>query len=254
MVHNNSTKKNPSINDLRAVCQTPESSQNDSWYGKLFGRRISIYFTKLFLYTPLSGNGITLLWCTIDLIAAYLLLFPNYWNAILASLLLQLAYVLDGTDGEVSRYRKTSSLKGEYLDRLCHNISYPAIISAITLNVFYQTNLNSYLILGLVAVIFFLLSWLVDLEYCKIHSKVKYEARTSINQKIENKYVLFIGQAIFKITGIDAIILLILILSIFNLLNYFIILYSIVLPIRWGGSVVYRIRTLNHDDRFSIRR
>lgn len=241
----NTSKKIPSINDLRAICQTPESSQHDSWYGKFIGRRFSIYFTKLFLYTPLNGNHITLLWCFIELIAASLFLTSNYFNSIVAAVLLHLAFILDGTDGEVSRFRKTSSLKGEYLDRLCHNVSYPAVMSAITISVVTEMPL-SFFVFGFVFVVFFILVWLVDLEFYNIFSKInKKSIKFNINYKL-NKSIFMLGKLIFFISNIDSIIILIFFASLFKILYIVVLLYSIILPARWLGGAILNIKKFDN--------
>ena len=245
----NKKSKIPPLKELRKICQTPESALHDSWYGRNFARRISIYFTKFFLHLHLSGNQVTALWCILEITAGILFCFGNYWFSVIGALLIQLAYILDGTDGEVSRYRKTSSLKGEYFDRLCHNISYPCIFIGISFGVYTNFHTIWAFVFGFSASMFFLLMWLVELERDKIVSKSKKDvementAATFTKQTTGgNSLLKVIGNKIIDPTSIDVILWIVLTGAILNFMYLILILYGVLLPCRWLLQVYYNLK------------
>jgi phosphatidylglycerophosphate synthase len=112
-----------SIAELRAIAQPPAvmgRRNSEHWAGALYLRRLSIYVTRLLLPTGVSANGVTWLMIVVGWGAAASLLWPSWWGALIAMLLLQLQILLDCSDGEVARVRGTSSPVGVYLDRIGH--------------------------------------------------------------------------------------------------------------------------------------
>jgi len=72
------------------------------------------------LRTPISANGVTWLMVLSGVAAALALLIPGIVGAVLAVFLVQLQMLWDCCDGEVARWRGTSSPKGVYIDRVGH--------------------------------------------------------------------------------------------------------------------------------------
>lgn len=114
----------PSIAELRDITQ-PASVRGrrtaEHWTGDLYMRRFSPYVTRLLLPTGISANGVT--WLMIAsgwLAAAALVLVPSFLGALLAVLLTQLQMMWDACDGEVARWRGTSSPLGIFLDKVGH--------------------------------------------------------------------------------------------------------------------------------------
>jgi len=124
--------KIPSIKELRKICQ----SAPDTWYSRTLVRPVSIYITKVLLYTPISANQVTILGLLFGIAAGTLFIFGNYWYSIIGALLLHLTIVLDDVDGEVAHYRGTSSLRGGYLDDANHFITNPYIFVGIAFGVY----------------------------------------------------------------------------------------------------------------------
>ena len=244
-------KKIPPVKELRKICQTPESALHDSWYGTNFVRRVSIYLTKFFLYTPITGNQVTILWCIVGITAGILFAFGNYWYSIIGALLLQLLYVLDGTDGEVSRYRGTCSLKGEYLDRLCHNVVYPSIFVGISFGVYANFHSIWAFIFGFSASIFFLQMWLVELERFKIINTAGKDVKnegviTTItkqkgDKKIESSLLKLFSKIIDPI-HIDVIMGVILIGAILDYMHLVLLFYGFALPCIWLVQVYFNLK------------
>ena len=124
----------PSIAELRAETQPDwllTRPGAEHWAGRLYMRRLSPYLTRLLLRTPLPANGVTALMIPAGLLAALSLTFAGIWPAVLAVLLVQLQLLLDCSDGEVARWRKTFSPAGVYIDQLAHYSTEAALPAAL---------------------------------------------------------------------------------------------------------------------------
>src|SRR4051794_8610271 len=120
----------PTIAELRRVTQ-PESvmgrANAEHWAGRLYMRRLSPYVTRLLLKTPLSANAVTWLMFPSGLLAGLSLTVPGIAGPIGAVLLAQVQLLVDCCDGEVARWRGTSSPTGIFLDRLAHHVTDAAL-------------------------------------------------------------------------------------------------------------------------------
>jgi len=152
-----------SIKELRKICQCGRvvKGRSEQHWINLFYRRFSIYFTWLFLHTPLSANQITTLNFLLALIGGSLIAIGNYWLALAAVLILYLINVFDHVDGEVSRYRKISSQKGEEFDGLVDVLIHPIFFVGISIASFNLTGNPVFFVLGSVIIIFYLANHLL---------------------------------------------------------------------------------------------
>jgi phosphatidylglycerophosphate synthase len=136
--------KIPPIKELRRICQgNILNRDNESWYGKIFIRKISIYLTKLILIIPpnISANQITLFGVLLNLVGAIFLATGKSWYLIAGALILQGAFILDCVDGEIARYRKTNNLLGRYAEKISDGyISNPLIFMGLSIGVYNATN------------------------------------------------------------------------------------------------------------------
>ena len=113
----------PTIAQLREITQPPAVRGRrtaEHWTGDLYMRRISPYVTRALLPTGISANGVTWLMIISGWLAAPALLLPGIVGAILAVLCTQLQMMWDACDGEVARWRGTSSPMGVFLDKVGH--------------------------------------------------------------------------------------------------------------------------------------
>lgn len=111
------------ISELRAVAQPPEvrSRRNaEHWTASLYLRNLSPYVTWLLLRTPISANGVTGLMILSGWCVAASLLIPGFAGAALALVMCQVQMLIDCCDGEVARWRRTSSPAGAFLDAVGH--------------------------------------------------------------------------------------------------------------------------------------
>jgi len=97
-------------------------------------RAISIYPSVLLAHLGITPNQITLLWILIGMVAVVALGSPSYAFRISGAILLQMSYLLDYVDGEVSRLQRRTSKRGFFLDLAGHGL----IKSALFLAVGYQ--------------------------------------------------------------------------------------------------------------------
>ena len=112
-----------SIAQLREVTQPPEVRQRanaEHWTASLYLRDISPYLTWMLLKTSVSANGVTGLMILVGWSTAAALLIPGIGGAALALVLGQLQMLVDCCDGEVARWRNTSSPAGVFLDKVGH--------------------------------------------------------------------------------------------------------------------------------------
>ena len=113
----------PSIAQLREVTQPPSIRGRrtaEHWTGDLYMRRISPYLTRVLIRAGLSANAVTAFMIVSGSASGFALLVPGLWGAVLAVLLTQLQMLWDASDGEVARWRGTSSPLGVFLDRVGH--------------------------------------------------------------------------------------------------------------------------------------
>lgn len=113
----------PTLAEIREVCQPPSvrgRRNSEHWVADVYLRRLSPYLTRVLLRTPVTANGVTWLMIATGASAAVALLIPGLPGAMLAALLAQLQMLWDCSDGEVARWRGTSSPTGVFLDRVGH--------------------------------------------------------------------------------------------------------------------------------------
>ncbi len=111
------------IAQLREISQPPEVRQRanaEHWTASLYLRNISPYLTWALLRTSISANGVTGLMILVGWATAASLLIPGIGGAALALVMGQLQMLVDCCDGEVARWRGTSSPAGVFLDKVGH--------------------------------------------------------------------------------------------------------------------------------------
>lgn len=124
----------PSIGVLRAVTQ-PASVRTragaEHWVASTYLRNISPYLTRVLLRAGFSANGVTWLMIGAAAAAAVVTAWPGLVAAGLVVVLVQVQMLLDCCDGEVARWRGTSSPRGVYLDRVGHYVAECGIAAAL---------------------------------------------------------------------------------------------------------------------------
>jgi phosphatidylglycerophosphate synthase len=129
--------RRPSLDELRAVTQ-PESTMSrrnaEHWLARLFLRKVSLRVTAQLIRTPVSANALTGWMIVVGLVGALVLALVGGWlGIVLTFVLVQVYFLLDLCDGEVARWRKTTSITGVYLDRVGHYLVEGALLSGLGL-------------------------------------------------------------------------------------------------------------------------
>jgi phosphatidylglycerophosphate synthase len=121
-----------SVAQIRIATKPPE---HEFVLARYYGRIISPYLTWICLRVGLSADQVTIVGCLFGAVGA-VLLFPvlGPWTAA-GVIALQVAYLLDFSDGQVARIRGTSSMAGGYLDWLTHLYVPPAAALAMSASV-----------------------------------------------------------------------------------------------------------------------
>lgn len=128
-----SRQARPSIAELRAVCQPQEvlgRRSGEHWLGH-YMRRPSIFVTSAAVRLGMTANAVTAVMIVVGLAGAALFAVPGLIAAIAGALLVQTYLLLDCSDGEVARWRGTSSASGIYLDRVGHYVTEAALFVAL---------------------------------------------------------------------------------------------------------------------------
>lgn len=129
---------NPTIAELREVTQPPSVRTRagaEHWVAHAYLRDVSPYLTRVLLKAGLSANGVTWLMIASAAFGVLSTAWPTLLGAVLVVVFIQLQMLLDCCDGEVARWRQTSSPKGVYLDRVGHYIAECGIAVALGIRV-----------------------------------------------------------------------------------------------------------------------
>lgn len=131
--------KNPTLEQLRAVCQPPEVKARknaEHWTAELYLRHISIYLTAVLVRTRITANGVTGLMILAGWCMSLALLIPGIWGPLLAVVLSQVQLYFDCSDGEVARWRASQSPRGIFIDMVGHHTTEALIPIALGYRVF----------------------------------------------------------------------------------------------------------------------
>lgn len=122
------------LSDVQTAEEKLYSSLKGEFEGfvdRYFNRKLSRWFTRLFLAVGLSPNSITILATLVGLVSAAGFGMGTYAAGVVAAVLFQLAAVIDCCDGEVARLTFTESPFGAWLDIAMDNIVHMAIFAGI---------------------------------------------------------------------------------------------------------------------------
>jgi len=117
---------NPTLAQIREICQ-PVSitgrANSEHWVADVYLRSISPYLTKLLLKTSITANGVTYLMILSGIAISASLLISGWTGLLLALFFSQLQMLWDCCDGEIARWRQSSSPMGVFLDRVGHYLA-----------------------------------------------------------------------------------------------------------------------------------
>lgn len=222
-----------SIEKLRELCQGTIPKKID----RQAMRKISIYFTWFLLHTQISANGVTCLFLIAGLSGSLLLAFGNKIVAIIGIFLLTVHVVLDFTDGEIARYRKTSSWFGDFLDRIFHDIVYVSMFLAIGWRAYHYNSTILVIFFAIFALVFTLLErHIKETKYYSysMFAKTKNQDAKNVgflSEITQNKFLETVNILLYNTTGLCYI--MIPLSFAFQQLDILLYFYGITRPLRY---------------------
>lgn len=139
-----------SIKELRATSQKADYGYEVYPLMFRFIRVISIYFTWLLIQTKVKPNTITICGVIFGVLSGVMFFCGLVGTGLT---MVALAIIADFSDGEVSRFHKTTSKEGTYLDSIHHFVVQPFFIAGIVLWSFEKNSSLPFLAAGMVSVI-----------------------------------------------------------------------------------------------------
>jgi phosphatidylglycerophosphate synthase len=128
----------------------------DILWNRFVARPLAALFLVPLARTPVTPNQITLATLVVFVAgAAMLALRPGHGALIGAVAILELSYVLDCVDGQLARWKGTSSPVGAHLDFLMDELKAFVLVAAVAVRLWRGTHHDAWLVeglLGLVAV------------------------------------------------------------------------------------------------------
>lgn len=113
----------PTLNELRSRVQKARHREIGNWMARRVARPSAVYGTWLAVRLGLSANQVTAAAWLASMASAIGIGWGSRSAFVVGVILAHLAFWLDHVDGQVARWRGTSSLDGTYLDYLMHHAS-----------------------------------------------------------------------------------------------------------------------------------
>lgn len=107
----------------------------DGWVSRNINRRFSKPISRVLAYTPITPNMVTWVNGMLAFSPIYFMVQGGYRNWLIGATLYQLASILDGVDGELSRLKMKHSKFGQWLDTLFDFTSSVAVLLALVIGV-----------------------------------------------------------------------------------------------------------------------
>lgn len=124
----------------------------DGIVARSFNRPLSKRLTRRLAPTGISPNQVSLIAFSLGILAAMCLALGNYPGLLLGGLLVQLASVVDGCDGELARLQLAPSGYGGWLDALLDRYADAAVLAGLTWHVMQVGHSPQWMWLGVLAI------------------------------------------------------------------------------------------------------
>lgn len=134
------------------------SASGAGWVAKRINKTFSLPVSSRLSNTFITPNMWTFINMAVGVASAFFISSPGYVNGLIGGLLLQLASIFDGVDGEIAKFRYETSKWGAVLDSIADNGTLIAFLSGLIY--FYTQNTsgtNSTLFLAGTVILAFLL-------------------------------------------------------------------------------------------------
>jgi len=202
-------------------------------------RRISLLITRVVVKINISPNSISIFSIILGMMAGFLFMLGEYIYSIFAIISMFIWFVLDHVDGEVARYKNQKSNLGHYLDKMMHCLVHPLLFLGIGFGLYNKYGSITWLTLGIISAFSL---FLIDLVYLN-----KLETRVYKNLIKDGKKL--IPKTNFKFNFLyqfQWVFIFIIIATILDILEYFLLIYTVVLFFKFVISLFNTIR--NQDN------
>ncbi len=142
------------VESIKELRQIAGSKKKQPLYMELVSMKVSIYITKLLLYTKISADCVTISMMVLLVLGSVLMAFGSLLNILVGILIIHFTVILDNVNGEVARYWKEDGLIGTFLEQVYHNIAVPLVFFTLTFGVFIKTGYIPILIFGFLCAVF----------------------------------------------------------------------------------------------------
>ncbi len=177
----------------------------------------------IFLHLPLTPNQFTWISFAVSLFGIVLFLGEGYWYPILGTLMLFLGVFFDIVDGTVARYRKHFS--NRTIDGNIGIYIRPLIFVFISLRLFLQTDSIFYIVLGFI--ILHSIAILAVFGRKRENISKSTEAISAHVRNIKTSFRYKVYKGLSKLLPTQQLFPILLIFSILNLLEIFLLIYTI---------------------------
>jgi phosphatidylglycerophosphate synthase len=236
------TKK---IIEYREKSQT-YSAKEDLWSWFVL-RRLSIYFTIVFIKLRFTPNAVSWLSLGFMLLSGFLMIMATPTAFVCAFFAYNFGYLLDCVDGEIARITNNTSKKGYFIDLLIQAAQLPIFISFLLTYLILTDRVMVSTVEGFgvyLLVIAIILSLLVPLSFQL--TKVKENEQDPVN-RIRSKSIIFSFVGFFLgLPGFFATLIVIVLLELFvswSLVPLYIILYLLILVAKVIARLYFTLKT-----------
>lgn len=129
---------------LLASARKPTDGPISRW----LNRPVSLAMTRVLAKLHATPNQITTFVFALGIIAALLIARGDWPSMIVAGVLIQLASIVDGCDGELARVAIRGSKFGAWYDTLTDNLRFAGMVAACAVGLYHQDGHLGYLIAG----------------------------------------------------------------------------------------------------------
>ncbi|MCA9395614.1 MAG: CDP-alcohol phosphatidyltransferase family protein [Candidatus Omnitrophica bacterium] len=110
-----------SLKELNKKCQKPNYKTVGNWMVRHILRDAALPITWILLHFPVTANQVTVVSMLVAAVGGFLLMSADNVCFLAGIALLHIWYLLDHVDGQIARYRNTSSMEGRFFDYLMHH-------------------------------------------------------------------------------------------------------------------------------------
>ncbi|HLC62400.1 MAG TPA: CDP-alcohol phosphatidyltransferase family protein [Candidatus Nanoarchaeia archaeon] len=182
-----------SIKELREICYK-DSKGRRPLYMEWVTMKISIFVTKLLLYTPIKADQVTIGMVLLAILGSVFMAFGTLKFLLIGILIIHFTVILDNVNGEVARYRKEGSMMGTFLEQYYHELSVPLIFFGLGFGVFLATGYKSAVIFGFLCGVFSRSTVLSALKSAVVKNAIRDRKNNKVDEKLK-KYYLIAGKS-----------------------------------------------------------